>query len=78
MRATGEKVCNPSTTEYYFSLHSGGVSREDVGGELYRRPLRNPEVRHLSVDPYEGTVRISWLSIERFFRNPCCKSERTL
>jgi hypothetical protein len=23
-------------------------------------------------------VRISWLSVERFFRNPCCKSERTL
>jgi hypothetical protein len=24
------------------------------------------------------TVRISWLSVERFFRNPCCKSERRL
>ena len=29
-----------STTEFYFSLQSGGVSGEDVGGELYRRPLR--------------------------------------
>jgi hypothetical protein len=38
-----------STTEYYFSLQSGGVSGEDVGGELYRRPLRSPEVWHLSV-----------------------------
>jgi hypothetical protein len=42
-----------------------------------------PEVRHLSVGPYQGrlqglVVRISWLSVERFFRNPCCNSERTL
>jgi hypothetical protein len=42
-----------STTEYYFLLQSGGVSGEDVGGELYRRPLRSSEVRHLSVGPYQ-------------------------
>ena len=24
------------------------------------------------------TVRLSWLSVERFFRNPCCKSEKRL
>ena len=24
------------------------------------------------------TVKISWLSVERFFQNPCCKSERRL
>jgi hypothetical protein len=36
-----------STTEYYFSLQRGGVSGEDVGGELYRRPLRSPEVFHI-------------------------------
>jgi hypothetical protein len=47
----------PSTTEYYFSLQSGGVSGEDVGGELYRRPLRSPEVRHLSVGPYQGRLQ---------------------
>ena len=46
-----------STTEYYFSLQSGGVSGEDVGGELYRRPLRSPEVWHLSVGPYQGRLQ---------------------
>ena len=46
-----------STTEYYFSLQSGGVSGEDVGGELYRRPLRSPEVRHLSVGSYQGRLK---------------------
>ena len=45
-----------STTEYYFSLQSGGVS-EDVGVELYRRPLRSPEVRHLSVGLYQGRLQ---------------------
>jgi hypothetical protein len=45
-----------TTTEYYFSLQSGGVSGEDVSGELYRRPLRIPEVRHLSVGPYQGRL----------------------
>ena len=46
-----------STTDYYFSLQSGGVSGEDVGGELYRRPLRSPEVRHLSIGPYQGRLQ---------------------
>jgi hypothetical protein len=36
---------------------SGGVSGEDVGGELYRRPLRSPEVRHISVGPYQGRLQ---------------------
>ena len=46
-----------STTEYYFSIQSGGVSGEDVGGDLYRRPLRSPEVRHLSIGPYQGRLQ---------------------
>ena len=46
-----------STTEYYFSLQSGGVSGKDVGGELYQRLLRSPEVRHLSVGPYKGRLQ---------------------
>ena len=53
-----------STTEFYFSLQSGGVSGEDVGGELYRRPLRSPEVWHLSVGPYQGRLQglVQWES----------------
>ena len=54
-----------STTEFYFSLQSGGVSGEDVGGELYRRPLRSPEVWHLSVGPYQGRLQglVQWESM---------------
>jgi hypothetical protein len=46
-----------STTEYHFSLQSGGGSGEDVGGELYRRLMRSPELRHLSIGPYQGRLQ---------------------